>query len=1264
MNIQLLARNKFLIVGLVGLLLVLLSKRGKKTSRRVGNEKDSKRGSRSSGDKGAVGAIWRMLCPKLTKFEMEGGGWQLFGILVLSLLRIGIMNKTSRIVQALDKNAMTRNQDEFWKFWKQQLYMGIVACFHRQTYKYVENSLAVSWREKITHLIHKNYFKNKNYYTLAQKGAHGTSERNAITDPDERICEDAKDVATQLAHVFCEGIYASTAGTFFAFKLGQFYGIQYALAPYLYLWTMVVLTKTVAPMRIGKWISETKSLFASYTQAHTALTTNQEAVAALGGAEFEQKTLQDRFKAAIRKARQFHKAVMWPTLVEQLAFSWLLRSFMASFIIAPHALFRKGKLDLTNLKAIAKLKGDIGYQFVLFVQSMIAAGTTAKILKQLDRISGSAIRVNRLTSFINSSTTEEHDDVLHGDCIKFSNVDIYTPSPDNSNGTLLVKDLSFTLSKDSSLLLTGHNGAGKSSIFRCLGGLWKSQSGSITKPGSGDGLHERGGVYYLPQKPYNVNGTLAEQLCYPEDIGVLTSEKELMLSKILEKVDLGYLQDRFGCDTVVNWDAVLSLGEMQRLAIARLLYHEPAFAILDECTSSVSGEMEARLYEHVLKDTNTAYITISHRPALRAYHKQMLTIGLGDGKYLLQDLNKEDHMNEISRTHVHQSDNSHKKELTGKGAVCITTPKSKKVPSDMIKSLSGAEAQNQASLTAFVNLVRAGLPKGKSTRLLAITMAVIAQIGCKVQSTKLMSSMMSSVFQQDKKYLLKLIAQSVGMSFAGAFAEQVVAYLQHDTSEAMIEGLTASFTKRYLRNKNYYKMVQIDGLVTDPQQRLTTDLREFTNTTAAMIPNFVTPVLEISWYGYLIANMIDVQSVGKMGLYMVFATAAIRLSMPSFRRIIAKESELESLFKTSHSRVKHHSESIAFYGGGSREEELVNKRFSSLMVHSQKRLHESWKFDIVNGAVIREAPFCVQWLLRNEYSRRVSDASVVSDGGVELGRAQAFIFDSTEKIFTSMGELLKFAENLERIYGLVHRLTEFDEAMTRVEATGSSTSNHIVSPTGSIALSNVDVVTPTGANLVRSLSLSIDQNNSLMITGRNAIGKTSLFRVLSGLWPCPVGTVALPQNSNDVFLVPQQVFMVLGSLADQITYPERLSMPLTEEKTSELLSLLTLVGIPYLVDRHGWEDTSKQWVYILSLGEQQRIGMARLFYHKPKFGILDECTSAVSIDVENKLYSEAKKCGITAVTISQRLALTEFHSQELNLSEEHQNGWKLTKLSE
>lgn len=163
----------------------------------------------------------------------------------------------------------------------------------------------------------------------------------------------------------------------------------------------------------------------------------------------------------------------------------------------------------------------------------------------------------------------------------------------------LVNDLSFEVhsggsqAQQSSLLIVGHNGAGKSSIFRCLGGLWDIPTGRITKPGGESGLHTE--VFYLPQKPYQVLGTLLDQITYPETgatNGISTDE----LHGILAEFQLEYLLERPGVLTdEINWEEELSLGEKQRLAMARLMYQKPRFAILDECTSAVSTAMERRL---------------------------------------------------------------------------------------------------------------------------------------------------------------------------------------------------------------------------------------------------------------------------------------------------------------------------------------------------------------------------------------------------------------------------------------------------------------------------------------------------------------------------------------------------------------------------------------------------------------------------------------------------------------------------------------------
>ena len=142
--------------------------------------------------------------------------------------------------------------------------------------------------------------------------------------------------------------------------------------------------------------------------------------------------------------------------------------------------------------------------------------------------------------------------------------------------------------------------------------------------------------------------------------------------------------------------------------------------------------------------------------------------------------------------------------------------------------------------------------------------------------------------------------------------------------------------------------------------------------------------------------------------------------------------------------------------------------------------------------------------------------------------------------------------------------------------------------------------------------------------------------------------------------------MSSGTLADQITYPAVLQpAQRTLEVEARLAELLELVRLSYLLERFagdgGW-DVRRVWEDTLSLGEQQRIGMARLFYQKPRFAVLDECTSAVSIDVETALYKSARDEGIVCITLSQRLALQEFHAQELKLGVASQDGWELLKI--
>lgn len=214
---------------------------------------------------------------------------------------------------------------------------------------------------------------------------------------------------------------------------------------------------------------------------------------------------------------------------------------------------------------------------------------------------------------------------------------------------------------------------------------------------------------------------------------------------------------------------------------------------------------------------------------------------------------------------------------------------------------------------------------------------------------------------------------------------------------------------------------------------------------------------------------------------------------------------------------------------------------------------------------------------------------------------------------------------------------------------------------GLILTDTSPIVSPNGDVLVKALSFSLKPGDHLLVVGPNGCGKSSLFRILGGLWPVYGGTVYKPPFS-DIFYIPQRPYLSRGSLRQQIIYPDGLRTMRAKGVTdADLLGILGILNLEHLNELYPEGlDAEAEWRDVLSGGLQQRVAMARLFYHRPRYAILDECTSSVTLEAEKTMYENAKSLGITLMTVSHRRSLWKYHSRILQF--DGQGNYVFTRL--
>lgn len=408
------------------------------------------------------------------------------------------------------------------------------------------------------------------------------------------------------------------------------------------------------------------------------------------------------------------------------------------------------------------------------------------------------------------------------------------------------------------------------------------------------------------------------------------------------------------------------------------------------------------------------------------------------------------------------------------------------------------------------------------------------------------------------------------------------------------------------------------------------------------------------------------EGVMLMTLLVQLSANVMRALTPPFGKYVADEARLEGEFRFQHSRLIDHSEEVALYHGHEAEKDALDKGYFTLIKHVNHILRRRFYHGVMEDFVIKYfwgalgLMLCavpVFFKLPGQVVGSVTNMGDRTETFVTNRRMLLSASDAFGRIMFSYREIMELAGYTSRVASLLDVMKDiqaghFEKKL--VSSSGTEDNAAVLKGRGNVVESrdiefiDVPIISPNGDVLVKALSFSLKQGDHLLVVGPNGCGKSSLFRILGGLWPVYGGTVHKPPF-HQIFYIPQRPYLSRGSLRQQITYPDSLRTVRARGVTdAELLDILRILSLEHLVDLYpeGW-DAEAEWRDVLSGGLQQRVAMARLFYHKPRYAILDECTSSVTLETEKVMYDQAKALGVTLMTVSHRRSLWQYHSRIL-----------------
>jgi putative ATP-binding cassette transporter len=474
-------------------------------------------------------------------------------------------------------------------------------------------------------------------------------------------------------------------------------------------------------------------------------------------------------------------------------------------------------------------------------------------------------------------------------------------------------------------------------------------------------------------------------------------------------------------------------------------------------------------------------------------------------------------------------------------------------------------------------------------------------------------------------------------------------YLQQWLQIRWRRWLTRHYLGEWLHGANHYRM-QLQGDAADnPDQRIAEDVKLFVDRTLDIGLNLLSSVVTLFSFVIILWGLSAAAPLHLFGkdfdipgylvwcalIYAIFGTALTQWIGSPLVRLDFQQQRYEADFRFNLVRARENSEQIALLQGENAERQNLWHRFNNVVENWYGIMSRTKRLTAFTASYSQAAVIFPYILVAPAYF-----AKKVQLGGLQQ---TASAFGSVQ---TALSVFITIYRTLAEWRAVVARLNGFETSIAQAATISDGTSSiGVVSSGGgkAIDLRGLEVQLPNGSPQVSADAISLRGGEPTLLTGPSGSGKSTLFRAIAGIWPFGSGSVAIPRDAS-VMMLPQRPYFPIGTLHGAIAYPGE-----TERFSADRVrDALDLVGLPQLGGRLAEEA---HWNRMLSLGEQQRLGVARALLHAPDYLFLDEATASLDEPSEAALYKllATRLPQTTVVSIGHRSTLDAFHQRNISM---------------